>query len=146
MSISTSIFQPSILVGGAFQDALGVPVSFGYLLFTLSSDSNVSVLGGLTGQQIASGVVIKIFLDGIGNAQNSSSIQQSLWANEALNPSGTFYLVRLFNSSGLEVWNSPKNWSLPYQSTIDLGTITGSVPGNLINVFVQSEADIEPLG
>jgi len=117
-----SIFNKSVLVGGAFQDSLGSPISFGYLIFTLYSDSNVAVLGGPTGQQIVAGSSVKVFLDANGNVQNN----QSIWANSVLNPSGSFYLVRLFNSNGLEVWSSQKSWTLFYQPTINLGTLPAS--------------------
>ena len=115
----TSIFQKSVLKGGSFQDASGQPISFGYLRFILYADSNVSVLGGPTGQQIIAGQSIRISLDANGNVQKN----QSIWANSVLNPPGSFYLVILFNSNGLEVWSSQQTWVLNYQTTIDLGTL-----------------------
>jgi hypothetical protein len=114
-----SIFNKSLLTGGSFQDSLGQSINFGYLIFKLYSDSSVSVLGGPTGQQIASGISVKIFLDANGNVQQN----QSIWANSVLNPTGSFYLVRLFNSNGLEVWSTPQTWTLNYQPTINLGTL-----------------------
>ena len=114
-----SIFNKSVLVGGGFQNSLGSPVSFGYLLFTLYSDSSVAVLGGPTGQQIIAGQSVRISLDANGNVQKN----QSIWANSVLNPPGSFYLVILFNSNGLEVWSSQQTWILNYQPTIDLGTL-----------------------
>jgi len=145
MSISTSIFQPSVLTGGAFQDSLGNPVSLGYLLFTLSSESTASVLGSPTGQQIASGTTVKMSLDTNGNIWNSGSVQQKIWSNLVLNPSGTFYLVRLFNSSGLEVWKTPQTWTLPYQTTLDIGSII-SGPGPVSNDFTPPQITSGPLG
>ncbi len=118
-----SIFQKSILTGGAFQSLNGTALSLGYLVFTLSHDSNISVLGSPTGQQVVSGSSVKIFLDMNGNVQN-----QSIWANSVLTPAGSFYLVRLFNSNGLAVWATPQNWTLPYQATINLGSISPSLP------------------
>jgi hypothetical protein len=117
-----SIFNKSVLTGGGFQDASGLPVSFGYLEFTLYSDSNISVLGGPTGQQVVAGRSVKIFLDTNGNAQPN----QSIWANSVLNPPGSFYLVKLFNSSGLEVWGALQSFTLNYQPIINLGTLSPS--------------------
>ena len=117
-----SIFNKSILTGGSFQDSLGSPISFGHLEFTLYSDSNIAVLGGPTGQQVVAGRSVKIFLDANGNAQPN----QSIWANSVLNPPGSFYLVKLFNSDGLEVWGTLQSFTLNYQPIINLGTLPAS--------------------
>jgi hypothetical protein len=114
----TNVYKKALLTGGQFQDASGNALSLGYLVFKLSSDSNVAVLGGPTGLQIVSGSTVKIFLDTNGNIQSG----QSIWTNDILSPSGSFYQVRAFNSSGLEVWTAPQYFTLLYQPSINLGT------------------------
>ena len=120
-----SSFQKAQIVGGGFQSADGSPLSNGYLIFRLSHDSNVAVLGGPTGSQVTAGIQIKIILDNIGNVVSG----QFLWSNDLLTPSGSYYRVTAHNSQGIQVWAFPQNFFIePYAPSINIGTIEPNVP------------------
>jgi hypothetical protein len=120
-----SSFQKAQIIGGAFQDPSGNPLSNGYLTFVLSHDSNVAVLGGPTGAQVVAGIQIKFLLDNVGNLVSG----QFLWTNDALTPAGSYYRVTAFNSQGIQVWANPQNFFIqPYAATINIGTIQPNVP------------------
>ena len=121
----SNTFNKAQIIGGAFQDASGNPLSNGWLTFKLSHDGNVAVLGGPAGSQVVSGITSKLLLDGIGNI----CANQYLWTNDTLSPSGSYYTVKAYNFQGIEVWNSPQTFVLaPYAPTINLGTFTPLVP------------------
>jgi len=60
------------LVGGQFQDAEGNLLSYGYLEMSLNQDGNISGVG-----QIASGITIKVLLDGNASIEGASSLTLS---------------------------------------------------------------------
>lgn len=114
----------AILIGGKFQDNAGNPLSFGWITLTLGHDENASFLGANSGSQVISGVTTKITLDINGNLTANTGI----WTNDLLLPSGSYYTVRAYNSSGLQVWLSPQIWTLTYSATIDVGSIIPTTP------------------
>jgi hypothetical protein len=108
--------------GGAFQDAVGTPLSGGRLVLQLSTDAQQTVTN--PDGQVISGLPISLTLDAEGNIPSTE-----LWSNEELAPVGTYYTVRLFSVSGQHVWAKPQTWVFS-QSTgqsVDIGTI---VPGS----------------
>lgn len=119
-----SIYSKAILTGGNFQDNTGNPLSCGYLVFTLAHDENVSLLGSSTGSQVVSGIQTTFYLDMNGSVVSNSGI----WTNDNLTPAGSYYIVKAYNSSGLEVWVSPQIWTLTYSPTINIGTIQPVTP------------------
>jgi len=108
------------IYGGGFQNSSGAPLSNGWLTLRLSHDSNVS----LPASQVVSGVVAKVALDNNGNVAG----QFSVWTDDILNPSGSFYTVEAYSSAGLKVWNAPQFWTLTSGSPINLGAITPTNP------------------
>lgn len=108
------------LIGGLFQDNEGNALSNGWLRFTLSHESTTSS----PNSQVVSGVITKIFLDNNGNVAGT----QSIWTNDVLAPSGSYYTVDAYNNKGLAVWSVPQYWTLVSGSPIDLGTITDTNP------------------
>jgi len=115
-------FNQIYLVGGAFQDSSGNPVSLGWLEWKLSHDSNICILGSAAGMQVTAGVPVKIFLDQNGNARPN----QHIWPNDELTPEGSYYRVKLYNAQGLEVWAVPQIFTLvgyTQGQQVDLGTL-----------------------
>lgn len=108
------------IFGGSFQDASGATLSNGWLLMVLSHDSNVT----LPASQVVAGVPIRINLDNLGNVAGT----QTIWTDDLLNPSKSFYTVDALNSAGLRVWAAPQYWTLTSGSPIDLGIITPTNP------------------
>jgi len=117
-------YQKARLINGAFQDSSGNPLSLGKLVWTLSHDSNVATLGGPTGSQVASGINSTAYLDMNGNIAGTFY----LWTNDVLTPAGSYYTVRAYNSSGLEIWATPQTFTLVYATTIDVGTLQPQIP------------------
>ena len=85
------------IIGGSFQDSEGNLLASGYLLFELNQDGVVN-----TGTLICAGRVIKVPLDSSGNVVTSTTY--SLWPNDVLLPSGSFYSVTAFTKNGERVW------------------------------------------
>lgn len=102
------------ITGGGFQDALGNPLANGYMLFELSQDAQVN---GTT--QIAAGFVVKVPLDGSGNIITSTA--QSVWPNDVLSPTGTFYNVSVYSALGQLVWGPNPQQVLSSPSPFDIG-------------------------
>jgi|ERR1700728_1592505 len=117
-----AILQQISLSGGHFQDGAGNLNSNGYLILTLSHDSNIQVLGGPTGVQVYAGIPIKVRLDNNGNI-----VPNQIWPNSLLTPSGSYYLAKLYNNSGLEIWMAPQQWALTTSSG-DVGTEVPGIP------------------
>lgn len=110
------------LFGGHFQNGVGAPISGGTLLFTLSHDEQYTV----GSSQIVAGQKFTTTLDSNGNIPLTPAFK--IWDNASLLPSGSFYIVRLFDNSGAEVWNAPQYWQLNASpNPLDVGTI---VPAN----------------
>jgi len=117
-----ALYYQVTLTGGGFQDSFGRPLSLGYLEWKLSHDSNICLLGSSSGSQILAGIPIKIYLDQNGNALPG----QQLWPNDQLTPAGSYYSVKAFNATGLEVWAVPQIFTLagyPYGQAVNLGTL-----------------------
>lgn len=106
------------IFGGSFQDAGGNVLANGSITFQLSSPAMVSGTG-----QIVQAVVQTFTLNTSGSVPASTP----LWGNDQLTPSGTYYIVRIFNTAGALV-RGPENWIITGASPIDLGTITASSP------------------
>jgi hypothetical protein len=123
------------LTGGAFQDAVGTPLSGGRLVLQLSTDAQQTVTN--PDGQVISGLPISLTLDADGNIPSTE-----LWSNEELAPAGTYYTVRLFSSSGQHVWAKPQTWVFSQDTgqSLDIGTIvpgsvtTPSYPGAVIKI------------
>lgn len=114
--------MPSLtqLIGGAFQDGEGNLLVNGYLELVLSQDASVTGVGN-----IAAGVTITIQLDSDGNVASSTSTppaaNQSIWGNDNLVPSNTYYRVTGFTSAGQPAWG-PNNQQVVGSSPFDVGT------------------------
>lgn len=108
------------LTGGNFQDALGNPLAGGYLEMVLSQDAATT-----DQKEVAAGYTVRIELDNTGNVVTSPA--QSVWPNDVLLPSGTFYNVSGFNANGALVWG-PNAQQVLGTSPFNVGTwVPGSV-------------------
>jgi len=111
------------LEGGNFQNASGAVIAGGKLLLTISHDE--SYASGPS--QIVGGQKFTVTLDNNGNIPVSPAFK--VYDNADLLPSGSFYIVRLFDSTGAEVWASPQYWTLlASPNPIDVGTIVPTNP------------------
>jgi hypothetical protein len=109
------------LSGGAFQDVAGNPLANGFLLMRLSQDGQVN-----TSTEVCAGWVFKVLLDASGNV--SSSPPQSVWPNDVISPSGTFYNVSAYSAEGQLVWGPNAQQVLSTPSPYNIGAwIPGSV-------------------
>ena len=109
------------LTGGAFQDSEGNSLANGYLLFELNQDSTVN-----TNVQVCSGTTIKIPLDSNGNVVTSPTY--SLWPNDVISPSGSFYTISAYAASGQKVWGPNPQSILSSPSPFNLGAL---IPGKI---------------
>jgi hypothetical protein len=91
-------------------------VANGSIVFTISSGANV-----IGGGQIVQGLTYSVVLDGTGNIPSG----KSLWGNDQLQPTGTYYIVNIYNSNGLKV-RGPENWIISGASPIDLALETNT--------------------
>ena len=107
--------------GGLFQDNEGNPLANGYLLLELSQDCTVN-----TTTQVCSNCIIKVPLDVNGNVVVSPVY--SLWPNDVLTPSGTFYFISAYTANGELVWGPNCNQILSSPSPFALGAL---IPGDL---------------
>jgi hypothetical protein len=85
------------ITGGAFQDPEGNPLANGYLTFEISQAGLVN-----TNTAVCSERLITVPLDSSGNVVVSTVY--SLWPNDVITPSGTFYHVSAYTSKGQLVW------------------------------------------
>ena len=102
------------LIGGLFQDANGVVLNAGYLIFELSQDEQVN---GNTA--VAAGIKIKINLASTGSI--STSPAQYIWANNDLLPINSFYTVSGYTAAGQLAWG-PNYQQVTSGTTFDVGT------------------------
>ena len=95
----------------------GVFPANGYLLFRLNKDAVVN-----SSTLVSSGKVITIPLDSSGNIVVSPAY--SLWPNNVLTPSDSYYLVWAYTPAGQLIWgpNAVKVLSSP--SPFNIGTVT----------------------
>jgi len=99
----------------AFQDGAGNVLANGTLILRLNQLANAVLSGG--GQIEPISVVIPLASTGL-----ITGAPVNLWANDQLTPTGTFYVMQLFNSNGLRV-AGPVNWTIAGTSPIDLSAI-----------------------
>src|SRR5580658_2637288 len=104
-----------VLTGGAFQDASGAPIASGTITFQLSQSAYVAGTG-----QVVNSTVISYNL--LANGNIASSPSPTLWGNDQLTPSGSYYIVNIMNSSGAVV-RGPENWIISGTSPISLSAI-----------------------
>lgn len=104
------------ITNGAFQDSEGNLLANGYLIFELNQDSIVN-----TNVQVCAGYKIKVQLNASGKVP--SSPVSNLWPNDVLTPSGTFYLITGYTSSGELVYGPVAAQILSTPSPFDLGAI-----------------------
>lgn len=91
------------IVGGPFQDALGNPLSNGYLIFQLQHDEASG-----TGH-IAGNMSVKVPLDANGYIVGTvSGSPIFMWPNNVLNPTNGNYLVWLYDASNKPAWDNPQ--------------------------------------
>ena len=121
------------LLGGAFQDSEGNPLSLGYLKMKLSQDASVSGVGN-----ICSGIEITIQLDVNGNVVASPA--QSVWANTGgvLSPINTYYHVTGYTAAGQRAWG-PNNQQVAAGATFNLSSW---VPNSVISWFPEVSQNV----
>lgn len=107
--------------GGSFIDSEGNPLANGYLLFQLNQDGVVN-----TSTQVCAGSTIKVPLNSSGSV--AASPVYSLWPNDVLTPSGSFYTVSAYTANGTLVWGPNSQSVLHTPSPFLLGAW---VPGKL---------------
>jgi hypothetical protein len=125
------------LLGGAFQDANGAVLAFGYLTLKLSQDGNVSGVGN-----ICSGVTITIYLDVNGNVGSSTSptpvADQYVWANSNIFPINTYYKVTGYTQDGQRAFGL-NNQQVAAGATFNVGTW---VPNSVISWFPEIQQSL----
>jgi hypothetical protein len=110
------------LSGGAFTDCEGNVLANGFLIFELSHDE-VETSTTPNGQ-VVGGLKKKVFLDNNGNVVANTGI----WANDVMNPSGSFYIVKAYTNSGIPAWKYPQYWTIP--SAPNPYNLSAAVPSN----------------
>lgn len=109
------------LVGGNFRDLEGEPLANGYLTFELSHDEQESA----TPSQVVGGLINTISLDNTGNVAAGQGVE----ANDTMNPSGSYYIVRAFRSDGTRAWRAAQFVTIPSSpSPYNLSAIVPSNP------------------
>jgi hypothetical protein len=92
------------IIGGPIQDALGNPLSNGYLLFQLLHDA-VALNTGL----ILGNISVRVPLDVNGFIQGTvSGNSVFIWPNDLLLPAGGNYVVWAYDSVNRQVWENPQ--------------------------------------
>lgn len=114
-----------ILAGGNFQSPEGDELANGYLHMVLSQDAQAN-----QNTQVAGDRKLKIFLDGAGNIITAPA--QSVWGNDVLFPTGTYYTVTAFTEEGQPVWGPNQVIVTSDSSEFDAGTWV-PLPTNVIS-------------
>jgi hypothetical protein len=92
------------IIGGPFQDALGNPLSNGYLIMQLQHDAVALNTG-----QIVGNASVRIPLDINGRIQGTvTGAPVFIWPNSALLPAGGNYLIWAYDSANRLVWDNPQ--------------------------------------
>jgi hypothetical protein len=92
------------IIGGPFQDALGNPLSNGFLLMRLQHDAVALNTG-----QIVGNTAVRIPLDINGFIQGThTGAPIFIWPNTALLPAGGNYLIWAYDASERLVWDNPQ--------------------------------------
>jgi hypothetical protein len=102
------------ITGGAFQDTLGNLLANGYITLLLSDTAVVN-----TNTRICEGYEITIPLDSNGDIVTSP--EYSVWPNDVLTPSTTFYTVSAYTENGELVWGPNYVQVLSSPSPFDVG-------------------------
>lgn len=110
-----------VLSGGGWQDAHGNPVALGTLVLTLSQDAVVTA----NNDQVAP-ILVQFPLDSSGNLVSSPT--PSVWGNDQLAPTNTFYTAEVLNSGGSRVWG-PEKWTLTSPGPINTGGVVPTPSG-----------------
>lgn len=92
--------QKATISGGSFQDALGNPLSLGYVVVALQQDINI-------GAQLCAGIKDTLNLDSSGNVANSPT----LWGPVT-------YLMTAYSAQGQKAWRG--SVTVPNSSTFSL--------------------------
>jgi hypothetical protein len=112
--LGTAFAAPKTITSSvAFTDPSNAVLANGSIIFQLSAGANV--IGG--GQIVPAAIPITLTASGLIPGSTT------LWANDQLQPTGTYYIVRVYNSNGLLV-RGPENWILSGTSPIDLALET----------------------
>lgn len=104
-----------ITASQGFQDAQGNVLANGTLILRLNQPATATSAGG--GQVDTADIVLVLDANGKITGQ-----PVSLWANDQLTPSNTFYTARVFNANGLLV-AGPVNWTISGSSPVDVSAI-----------------------
>lgn len=92
------------LIGGPFQDALGNPLSNGYLVFQLQHDA-VALYAG----QILGNISVRVPLDINGYIEGTViGAPVYIWPNTALLPAGGNYIIWAYDSVNRLAWDNPQ--------------------------------------
>jgi hypothetical protein len=105
-------------ITGKWQDGAGQNVSFGILSLKLNQDAVVLATSQIAPRNIA------FTLDTTGSIPAATQI----WANDELNPAGTFYSLTVMDSGGGVVYG-PENFTISGGSPINLNNIIPSGSG-----------------
>ncbi|SRR6266496_489491 len=109
------------VIGGAFQDAEGVPLTNGYLELYLDRDNSILDVGNL-----CAGIKVRIQLDSDGNAASDASDpvaeNQFVWGNDVMLSPNSFYRVTGFTEAGQPAWGPNNQQIFGDGGTFDLGT------------------------
>ena len=100
------------LTGGTFQDPSGAAVASGKLVLTLSQDARVT-----DNLQLAP-TVVSVALDASGDISGAFSV----WGNNDLTPSNTFYTATVLTSDGNIVYG-PQKWTINSPGPLNVGSI-----------------------
>lgn len=100
----------------AFTDPQGNVLANGVIIFQLNMGAKL-----ITNGEVVNVLKVSFTLTSAGLMPGGSTII----ANDELMPTGTMYVVTIFNSNGLLV-RGPENWILSGASPIDISTITSS--------------------
>lgn len=110
----------ALLTGGGFQDCEGNPLSSGRITLELSALATDLQTGTF---QICPGEVVSYTLDANGNILGTPSV----WSNDLLRPSNTFYRITVYTSKGQLAWGPNSLPLIAVSGTVNLDLL---VPDN----------------
>lgn len=109
----------SLTTSVAFTDAQGNPLVSGYIVFNLSGPANLIAGGEIVP---VPPITIPLTVNGLVGAG------AQIIANDEIQPTGTYYIVKVFNSNNVLV-RGPQKWILSGAAPIDLALmVDSSVP------------------
>lgn len=126
--------MPITLTGGNFKTPDGNTVT-GILTLKLSGDTHISAGGQLAPNNVNITITA-------GNVAGTPSV----FGNDELSPANTFYVARLLDSSGNQIYG-PENWSLTGGGTLDIGTLNPltTTPTLSVTTASLSELDVDTI-